>query len=66
VGIVVRLLLPLPVFYSPKAMVLLVPSVMLRMPMAPPTWKTPLGGPPTRLLALLETHSRPAPYSRTR
>ena len=36
---------PVPVFHSPKATVLLVPSVMVARVMAtPPSWKTPLGG----------------------
>src|SRR5436190_2144129 len=46
-GIVMTFWLPLPTFHSPKAMVLLAPSVMSRRPMAePPNWSTPLGGPP--------------------
>jgi hypothetical protein len=46
-GIVRRLTFPLPIFHSPKATVLLVPSVILAIPRAGPRCaKTPLGGPP--------------------
>ena len=41
------LVFPSPIFHSPKAAVLPVPSTMSRIEMAPPpNWNTPLGGPP--------------------
>jgi hypothetical protein len=48
VGIVITLRFPLPVFHSPKATVLLDPSMRWVSPIgeAAPHWKTPLGGPP--------------------
>ena len=52
---------PLPIFHSPKAMVLLDPSVMLRRPIGgPATQNMPLGGPPARCGDA--THSMLAPY----
>ena len=50
VGIVVAFSWPLPVRHSPKAIVLLVPSVIwpssMHRPLGPTNWKTPLGSPP--------------------
>ncbi len=59
-GMVVTFLLPLPDLHSPKAMVLLLPSVTSRRPIAGPvTWNMPLGGPPARCGGA--THSIPEP-----